>query len=173
MSVRLAMDLSDKLAAVAPVAAQLSKALEDKTPELPISVMIVNGTKDPLVPYDGGHIRIGRFGLSRGEILSTAATIERFCRRNGCDGTPEKTKLADIVPDDAATVEIETYEGGKEGTEVILARIVGGGHTWPGGRQYLGPRIVGTVCRDINASEMILDFFLRHSRNTRSGPKDK
>lgn len=172
MSVRLAMDLSDKLAAVAPVTAQLSRAIEDKTPELPISIMIVNGTKDPLVPFDGGHIRIFRFGRSRGEILSTAATVERFRRHNRCDGAPRKRKIADIDPDDGTTVEVETYEGGEDGAEVVLVKVVGGGHTWPGGMQYLKPRIVGPVCRDINASELILDFFLRHSRKQRSrGPQ--
>ncbi len=164
MSVRLAMDLSEKIAAVAPVAAQISKAIRDKRPELPISIMIINGTKDPLVPFDGGHIRLFRFGRSRGEILSTAATVEFFRRHNGCGKTAEKTRLRDNDPEDGTTVEVEKYTGGQEGTEVILVKIIGGGHAWPGGRQYLKPRFIGAVCRDINASEMILDFFLRHSR---------
>ena len=168
MSVRLAMDLSEKIAAVAPVTAQVSKALKDKTPKLPISIMIVNGTKDPLVPFDGGHIRLFRFGRSRGEILSTVSTVEHFRRYNGCDKTPKKSKLKDKAPDDGTTVEIEKYTGGKDGTEVILVKVIGGGHTWPGGKQYLRPRTIGTVCRDINASGMILDFFLAHSRKERS-----
>jgi polyhydroxybutyrate depolymerase len=42
---------------------------------------------------------------------------------------------------------------------VILVKVIGGGHTWPGGRQYLNPRMVGVVSRDMNASDMILDFF--------------
>ncbi len=168
MSVRLAMDLSEKIAAVAPVAAQISKALKDKTPKLPISIMIINGTKDPLVPFGGGHIRLFRFGRSRGEILSTASTIEHFRRHNGCDKTPERSKLPDKDPDDGANVEIEQYSGGKDGTAVVLVKVIGGGHTWPGGKQYLKPRIVGTVCRDIDASEMILDFFLTHARKARS-----
>lgn len=168
MSVRLAMDLSEKIAAVAPVAAQISKALKDKTPKLPISIMIVNGTKDPLVPFDGGHIRLFRFGRSRGEALSTASTVEHFRLHNGCGKTPEKSTLQDKDPNDGTSVEIEKYTGGKNGTEVILVKVIGGGHTWPGGKQYLKPRIVGAVCRDINASEMILDFFLGHSRKERS-----
>lgn len=164
MSVRLAMDLSEKIAAVAPVTAQLTKVLKDKTPKLPISIMIVNGTKDPLVPFAGGHIRLFRFGRSRGEVLSTVSTVEHFRRHNACDKTPEKSKLRDRDPDDGSNVEILKYSGGKEGTEVILVKVIGGGHTWPGGRQYLKPRLVGVVCRDINAGEMILDFFLRHLR---------
>lgn len=164
MSVRLAMDLSEKIAAVAPVAAQISKALKDKSPKLPISIMIINGTKDPLVPFGGGHIRLFRFGRSRGEILSTGSSVEHFRRHNGCGKTPEKRKLPDKDPDDGTNVEIEKYTGGRDGTEVILVKVIGGGHTWPGGKQYLKPRFVGAVCRDINASEIILDFFQRHLR---------
>ncbi len=168
MSVRLAMDLSEKIAAVAPVTAQISEALKDSTPKLPISIMIVNGTKDPLVPFGGGHIRLFRFGRSRGAILSTASTVEHFRRHNRCRKTAEKSKLQDKDPDDGTNVEIEKYTGGMDGTEVILVKIIGGGHTWPGGKQYLRPGIVGAVCRDINASEIILDFFLSHSRKERS-----
>ncbi len=164
MSVRLSMDLTEKIAAVAPVTAQMTKALKDKTPKLPISIMIVNGTKDPLVPFGGGHIRLFRFGRSRGEILSTAATIERFRRHNGCGKKPEKHMLPDRDPDDGTTVAIDRYAGGKDGTEVILVKVIGGGHTWPGGKQYLKPRLIGAVSRDIDAGEMILQFFLGHSR---------
>jgi polyhydroxybutyrate depolymerase len=168
MSVRLAMSLSEKIAAVAPVAAQLSMALKDKEPRMPISIMIVNGTKDPVVPFGGGHVRLFRYGRSRGEILSTDSTVEVFRRRNGCGKTPVKQKLQDRDPDDGTHVEIEKYTGGKSGTEVFLVKIVGGGHAWPGGKQYLNPRLVGVVCRDINASDMILDFFLNHSRKESS-----
>jgi polyhydroxybutyrate depolymerase len=164
MSIRLAMDLSEKIAAAAPVAAQISKAIEKKRPKLPVSIMIINGTKDPIVPFNGGHIRLFRLGRSRGEILSTAASIEIFRSYNGCGKTPEIIKVKDKDPKDGTKVEIEKYTGGKLGTEVILVKVIGGGHTWPGGRQNLRPGIVGGLCRDINASEMIIDFFLRHSR---------
>ncbi len=164
MSVRLAMDLSDKIAAIAPVAAQISKELENKKPKNPISVMITNGTKDPLVPFDGGHIRIFG-GRSRGEILSTEVSINYFCKYNGCKRKPIIKKLPDNDKDDGSRVKMEIYQGGKNGTEVILMRVIGGGHTWPGGKQYLNPRLIGNVCRDFNASEMILDFFLRHKRD--------
>ena len=164
MSIRLAMELSEKVTAIAPVTAQISVAIKDKTPQLPISIMVVNGTKDPLVPYNGGHIRLFRFGRSRGEILSTAETIDRFRRHNGCGKSPRRSKLNDLDPNDGTSVEIEKFDCAKNNTEVVLVKVIGGGHTWPGGKQYLSSRFVGTVSRDINASEMILDFFLRHSR---------
>jgi polyhydroxybutyrate depolymerase len=162
MSIRLAMDLSEKIAAIAPVVAQIPKNLEKKRPKLPISVMIINGTKDPIVPFDGGHVRLFKLGRSRGEILSAADSIEIFRDHNHCAKTPEISKVEDKDPKDGATVEIEKYTGGKLGTEVILVKVIGGSHAWPNGKRYLRSGIV--VCRDINASEMILDFFLKHSR---------
>lgn len=164
MSVRLAMDLSDKIAAVAPVAASISKAIKKKTPKLPISIMFVNGTDDPVVPFEGGVVGLFKFGRGRGEILSTSASIEFFRHHNGCGKEPEKYKFLDKDPKDGTSVEIEKYICNKNGTEVILVKVIGGGHTWPGGKQYLKPRFVGVVSRDINASKMILDFFLSHSR---------
>lgn len=164
MSVRLALELPDKLAAVAPVTAQLSVPLAEQTPAQPISIMLVNGTDDPIVPFDGGTVRLFSFGRSRGEILSTADTIERFRLHNGCGAVPELVKLPDSDPDDGTAVEIESYADCADNTEVILVRVVGGGHTWPGGQPYLNPELVGVVSQEINASEMILDFFLDHSR---------
>lgn len=164
MSVRLAIDLAEKIAAVAPVTAQMSKALEGKAPAQPISIMIVNGTQDPLVPFDGGHIRLFKFGRSRGEILSTSASIERFRRYNGCKNAAQRIRLPDTDPQDGTVVEMQKYLGCLDKTSVILVKVIGGGHTWPGGRQYLKPRLIGRVCRDIDASEMILDFFLDHPR---------
>lgn len=163
MSIRLAMDLSDKIAAIAPVTAQIAKAISGRKPAFPISVMVVNGNQDPLVPYDGGQVRLFRFGKGRGEILSTSATVEFFRKHNRCKEMPEKTVVFDKDKKDASTVEIEKYSGGKEGTEVVLVKVVGGGHTWPGGNQYLRPWFIGNVCRDIDACELILGFFLKHS----------
>ena len=164
MSVRLAIELSEKIAAVAPVTAQLSKALEGQTPKLPISMMIVNGTDDPIVPYNGGHVRLFDFGRSRGEILSTEATVEYFRRHNGCDPVPELVEVPDNHPDDGTMVEIERYAGCNDEAEVTLVRVIGGGHTWPGGREILSPKLVGQTSREINASKMILDFFSSHGR---------
>jgi polyhydroxybutyrate depolymerase len=47
---------------------------------------------------------------------------------------------------------------------VILIRLEGGGHTWPGGSQYLPERLIGPVCRDFDGTELIWAFFRRHSK---------
>jgi polyhydroxybutyrate depolymerase len=47
---------------------------------------------------------------------------------------------------------------------VTLLTIEGGGHTWPGGAQYLPRGIIGRVCRDFDASERIWAFFAAHPK---------
>lgn len=166
MSVRLALDLSEKLAAIAPVTAQLSQIPDTTMPSVPISIMIVNGTDDPLVPYEGGCITVPSFAAcSRGSVLSTQETIARFTGYNQCTNLAEMEPIIDALPNDGTSVEIARSKDCNQGTEVVLVKVNGGGHTWPSGAQYLPASIVGLVSNEINASEIILDFFLSHSRN--------
>jgi len=125
-------------------------------------VMIVNGTDDPLVPYAGGQVRV--LGRDRGEVLSTADTVKWWTKVNGCTSPPSLRSLPDTAPDDGAHVQIEAHEGCAEGTAVVLYRVEGGGHTWPGGAQYLPRRMIGGVCRDFDATKELFDFFAKHRR---------
>jgi polyhydroxybutyrate depolymerase len=162
MAMRLAIDVPEKIAAIATVTANLAEVHRHKTPPLATAVLVMNGTDDPLVPYAGGQIKV--FGQERGDILSTQETIEWWVRHNGCLPSPKVEKLPDQDTTDGCSVEVATYGNGKLGTEVVLYKVVAGGHTWPGGKQYLGKWLVGRVCRDINATQVIFDFFARHRR---------
>ena len=161
MSFRLAYFLSDKIAAVAPVTATVSEALyNDFTPlENQISLLIMNGTEDPLVPYEGGEVSI--YKVKRGKILSTDDTVDFWVNHNNCLPDPEITEIPDKDVNDGTTVEEIKYKN-NDGTEVILYKIEGGGHTWPGGSQYLPIIIIGKVCKDIDGAEEIWKFFKRH-----------
>jgi polyhydroxybutyrate depolymerase len=136
--------------------------LKDETPPLPMPVMLLNGTDDPLLPYEGGDIGLRRKVVGRG--ISTDETIAFWVRHNGCNETPERTELPDTDPDDCTRVTLDIYSGGKDGSEVILGRIEGGGHTWPGGAPYLPEWITGRVSRDIGPARPIWDFLKRHRR---------
>jgi polyhydroxybutyrate depolymerase len=60
------------------------------------------------------------------------------------------------------------YPGGRGDREVVLVRLDGGGHSWPGGAQYLPRMLAGRVCHDLDATAVIWDFFRAHPR--RGGP---
>jgi polyhydroxybutyrate depolymerase len=85
-------------------------------------------------------------------------------QRDGCRTQPVEEALPDTDPKDGCTIKRFTYGHGQGGTEVVLYRIEGGGHTWPGGPQYFPQFLLGRVCRDIDATQVIWDFFKAHPK---------
>jgi polyhydroxybutyrate depolymerase len=157
MSLRLACEAADLVAAVAPVTATMPGDLGPRCrPTAPVAVLVINGTADPLVPYAGGHVR-AMFGR-RGAIWSTERTISFWAGHNRCATPPDVRALADRDSADGSRV-IEVLYARCAGARVRLLRIEGGGHTWPGGAQYLPMAWIGPTNRDIDASETIWRFF--------------
>lgn len=165
MSYRLACELSFKIAAIAPVDGNIPQMLYPEcSPSMPVSVLAINNVNDPLVPFEGGEIN-GIFHMIRlGKVLSVNESIGFWIKRNHCSEIPVVSELPDIDPEDGTLVTRKQYTSGIDGTEVILYAIDGGGHTWPGGFQYLPKWVIGKTSRDIDASVVIWDFFKRHSR---------
>jgi polyhydroxybutyrate depolymerase len=163
---RLGCELSEKIAAIAPVAGQLPYNLEASCrPAKVVSVLTINGDQDPLVPFDGGEIRLWRFGRGRGNVLSTEATMKLWADRAGCLPSPFVMHEAPRVPDDGTKMRREEFRGCREGAAVTLYVIEGGGHAWPGGVQYLPERFVGRASGQLDAAEAIWHFFRSHQRS--------
>lgn len=172
-SQRLAIELGQHFAAVASLTAQIAEPLADAKPKNPISILIMNGTKDPFVPYEGGDVTphfFPRFSkmlklLSRGAVISTDATIEFWLKHNEIDTKGIVASQPDLDTTDGSTAERTEWTNTKTGVAVVLYKIIGGGHTWPGARQYIPIRTVGHTNQDINASKEIWDFFSQHQKN--------
>ena len=155
---RLACDLSDKIAAIAAVAATMPTTLpENCHPVRPISVLYMNGTKDPLVPINGGPVG-ANLGLHRGACVSLVDAVRFWTKWDQTSSTPQIFDLPDRV-DDGTHVKREVYGSGRSRTEVVVYRIEGGGHTWPGGSQYLPKIMVGKASKQIDGTQVIWDFF--------------
>ena len=62
----------------------------------------------------------------------------------------------------AGTVRCLTHDGCRDGAEVSLCTVEGGGHTWPGGRAV--PFFVGqgSTNHDVVADDLIWAFFEKH-----------
>ena len=164
MSHRLACELSDRIAAIAPVASSIPVNMADIwNPSKPVSTLIINGTEDPLVPWEGGDIQLGEMSL--GDVLSVSDTVEFWTSKNNCYLQPEITRLSERNLNDGTSVWMETYSGCDSGTEVVLFGIDGGGHTWPGGYQYADEHLIGKTSLEFDASEIIWQFFEAHPMN--------
>lgn len=165
MSYRLACEIAHKITAIAPVDGSIPFLLfPECSPSGPVSVLAINNVMDPLVPFEGGEI-YGQFHrIKLGKVLSVDESVRFWVSRNMCSAIPVVTEEPDRAPRDGTRVTRKEYLNGKDGTEVILYVIDGGGHTWPGGFQYLPAWIIGKTSRDIDANEIIWAFFKRHSK---------
>jgi polyhydroxybutyrate depolymerase len=129
MSQLLAARLSARIAAIAPVAAGMGPAvLASLRPEQPVSVLMINGTADRLVPFEGGPV-----ARNRGATAPVPEIVQKWAEVDRCAATPATSALPDVDPADGSRVKVTTYSPCAQRTEVVLYTIDGGGHTWPGG----------------------------------------
>jgi polyhydroxybutyrate depolymerase len=162
MSNRLACDATRHIRAMAPVAGNMPYDLAPQcTPSRPIPVLMISGTDDPLMPWEGGDVRFRH--RTFGKALSVSGTIAFWVKHNRCASTPVTTWEPDTDAKDATRVRKQVYAGCEGGVEVILYTVEGGGHAWPGGHGYLPERFIGKTNRDIDANALIWGFFKKHS----------
>jgi polyhydroxybutyrate depolymerase len=157
---RLAAEASDLFAAIAPIIGGLAEPLAPKfKPAHPISLLVIQGTADPLVPFNGGPIGAGRLG-KRGSIIATAAMLKKYLAHNGIEGDPELEVFEDAAPDDGTTTIVRRYPQGKAGVRVELYVVKNGGHAVPGNpSRALRESLVGKTSRDFDAYAVIWAFF--------------
>ncbi|WP_102226938.1 alpha/beta hydrolase family esterase [Acidimangrovimonas sediminis] len=133
--------------AIAPVEMPLPEGLRAtcrRGPPLPI--LLIQGTADPIAPYGGGRVHLGK--RQRDRVMSAPATMALFAARNHCGGTAPATRTG--------AVDRLSWQGCAAPTR--LDRVEGGGHNWPGGVPRL-PRILGPTNTDISAPYEIWAFF--------------
>lgn len=156
MSFRVGVELSDRIAAVAPVAG----ALWFDPPKLrhPISLCYITGTADPLNLIEGGEPKLatGASDSVRSKPKPPVReSILKWTDALGCARTPMSVSELDGV-------RTETYGSCGNGAEVVYITVEGLGHTWAGGRSLLPQSMVGMVSDRIHATDVIWDFFRKH-----------
>jgi polyhydroxybutyrate depolymerase len=163
MTYRIASELSDIIAAAAPVAGSIGgQATEQEKiwrisePKYPVSIITFHGMNDTRVPYDGGHsIENDTYVYY---WMSVNESISFWTYHNHCYKTPV-TNISD-----SGNIIIDTYKGGKNNTEVVLYTIVNGTHSWPGGKK--GWKNGDNPTLEISATDIIWDFFESHPKES-------
>ncbi len=155
MAYRLACELSDRIAAVAPVAG----SLEVKTcnPSRPVPILHIHGTADKNVDYNGGY---GIHSISKTEFKSVADSIAEWRINNGCSLDSKEEMLKDKASDKTTTKKT-TWSKCKNKSEIILYTVQNGGHAWPGSPLKKWGKF-GPVSHDFSAGEVMWEFFSRH-----------
>ena len=148
MSYRLACELSERISAIAPVAATMT--IDECEPVRAMPVIALHSYLDTSVPYLGG---IGD-GVSNHYNSPMDSVQNAFALRANC------TVLNDTIVDDAEMTVIRWHDCAC-GHEVITYMTQDGGHSWPGGLQTGG--IGDPPSAVINANELMWDFFQQYT----------
>lgn len=147
---RLACELTERIAAIAPVSGPMGA--ENCHPLRPISIMHFHGTEDNFAPYGGGR---GSKSFRGQHFRSVEESIDFWLNFLNIKGKPKVVRMGDAIG--------EYYGPGRSGSEVVLWKIKGGGHTWPGGQfGILKERFLGKMTQDIFASDLMWEFFQKH-----------
>lgn len=153
---------TDRFAAVAAIAGSLTQGAADGcTNTRKVPVMLMHGTDDPVVPFEGGETYAGP-GM-RPVFLSNAEGAAFWAAHNGC-GEPITSSAVPVRDENDPTRVTRLSHTCPAGAEVIRFDIAGGGHTWPGRDNWYPAFIVGQTSHQIDATEEIWAFFQRHKR---------
>jgi polyhydroxybutyrate depolymerase len=143
MSNALGCFMTDTFAAIAPVAGGHTD-FSNCPIERPISVLVIHGSQDSIIPYEG----------HADEVPPVSLWVQHWAQRNGCQPEPHATRPQDDL-------KIETWDGCDENVSVQLITRLGGDHVWPGSSiAYFRENIES----NINATDAIWDFFKQHPR---------
>ena len=116
MAYRLACDRADLVAGIVVVAGSMQ--LDDCRPSRPVPALVVHGTADQLVPYEGGVIR----GAAVRPAPPTEAVADLWASLDRCPGPPAHQVDGPVA--------IRTWTGCAAGAAVRLVTVDGGGHSW-------------------------------------------
>ena len=176
----LACAMPERIAAIGVVGATImQQAASECHSARPMPIMFFLGTSDPLVAWGDGNSRslgdlgdlVGVSGIGSldsaiaryGGLMPVPELINFWTTHNHCPSTTPYTSLEpDKDPSDGTRVKKESY--GSSNNEVVLYRIEGGGHTWPGGLPYAPSSVAGKISQDIDACELLWQFFKNKAR---------
>jgi polyhydroxybutyrate depolymerase len=156
----VALKMPERIAAIAAVAGGIATGIAaDFKPAAPVSVLIIHGRDDPLVLYNGGPV-----SRTHGSIVPTERAVRLWLAADGISSTPQTRRTVSAKPAGDCTEHWQSWSGGRNASAVTLIALDGGGHTWPGGRQYLPKIVVGAVCPELDATRTIWEFFSQHPK---------
>lgn len=144
MALFTAQALQDRIAAVAPISGSImTTRMPAYSFNRPMPICNINGDIDSVVKINGGD-----WYASWDNILSL------WIKNNKTEANPTVTNLPNLNTRDNSTVTKYEYRGLTNASDIDDYRINGGGHSIPG--------IESEANQDINAYEIIWEFFKKH-----------
>ena len=155
MAFRVAAELSDRIAAVAPNAGACWT--ESPHPTRMISICYITGAADTLNPLEGGFPRLAFGGKQQGGRPKPAvqAVIDKWAKALECPPEPSRDETI-------KGVRTRVYGPGRDSAEVAFVTVEGLGHHWAGGEAQAPEFLVGRRTDKLKATDVVWDFFQSH-----------
>jgi polyhydroxybutyrate depolymerase len=161
MAHRLAAETTDLVAAVAPVAGAM--VLADIRTHRAVPIMHIHSVDDPRALYGGG---VGPpFPFTKNQVFhpNVEQMIARWVKHNGCLAEPRVGEQRSDKDARGHTAARHVFPNCRDGAEVVLWKLTGAGHVWPGGKQRVMERLLGPSTDIIDANDEMWTFFKRFS----------
>jgi polyhydroxybutyrate depolymerase len=163
MALRMICEATEVFAAVAVIGASLpAEEYPRCRPNAPTPTLLMNGTADPFVPYEGGQVI-----LRGGVVLSTDQTIAFLRKVNGCADSVQVAALPALDRQDMR-VRVYSWTRCSSAAPVVLYRVEGGGHRIPNPDPGIAAfdLVLGRMNHDIDAAAEIWSFFKGRTRSS-------
>jgi polyhydroxybutyrate depolymerase len=161
MTLRLIHEIPELLAGVAVLSANMpapGNLTIDRDARIPLPVLTIHGTADPLAPFGGGVVGFHGY-LPKGAHLSAPETAQYFAARNGITSPPSKSRIAHHREvGDATSVTRHDYTSPGV-PPVRFYAIQGGGHVLTNPRHKSAAWFWGPSTRDLCTADAVADFF--------------
>ena len=152
MTFKLAADLSERFTAIGMVAGRM--VVENPKPRKPLPTLYIIGTKDPLMPLEGGEVKSPWGSWLNPPVVEQLA---KWAAAIGCETELKVVSDKDGLKKDGLK-KVE-YPSKTSGPTLAVIYIDGHGHHWPGGKAVLPDSIMGPNTKTLDATDTIWEFF--------------
>ncbi len=151
MTLKLACQLGHRFAAFGSVSGVLLDPIVANYSLVgSVPMLLCHGTDDVTVHYNGGPYPM---------MWSVEETLDFWIQNNNCVLTPDTVAIPDTCLLDYSYVQKICYTNCADSVQVVLYKVINGGHSWPSGNQNITWGSEGNKNRDINANIELWNFF--------------
>lgn len=145
----LACELPEYFASVAPVAATMFDTVFCNS-NAEVSLIIFNSLNDQHIPYDGG---IGEESLVEVEKLPVETVVSLWVNKYN----------AILMSKSESSFFHKTNYKNNNGAEIVLYKMLSGGHSWPGGEKIR--KFGDAPVKSVSATDLIWEFFKNNPKH--------
>ncbi len=125
----------------------------------PVSLLLMNGTNDPINPYEGGEVILDR--QSFGSVISTEQNLQHWLNVSNCDLLEKGiTQFPQNKAENNITAIQKTYLSSTTNKQISFIKVINGGHTIPNRNFRVPIKKMGEMNKDIDGPKLIWDFLM-------------